>query len=248
VQSHDPIHAVRNPLNEEFDKYDILYLRSCTIVKRELGSCILTKFAFPLRLLIMAGLVVLLLGLFIPLASGSTVGNFLFQSQPPSQSSPPVQSSPPHGKPGVGIGMGTGGVLQLTYVDNDWVQAPDASGKIKIWEPYREDHPKYTGWPPAIDYTVWKLPCQDFGFNRINWREDGRWFYVLYLRTETSGMKRLQSFNPGCPDKTFVSWLVVPDIDEEVLANEDLLFEVYLHKDSYYGPYGPILRGELIRD
>lgn len=132
------------------------------------------------------------------------------------------------------------------------VYAPDATGKITIWGTYLEDHQKFADWPNSIDYAVSKLPCLDFV--QSNDYNSGRWFYALYLITKTGQRHRIQSFNPGCPDTSFKSWQQVPYLSEELLLNEDLVFEVHVELDDnwdtpdFYFPWTVVLRGQDIID
>lgn len=118
---------------------------------------------------------------------------------------------------------------------------------------FRDDHPTYPGFPPSVQYQVDHLQCQDFSFGyHDGGYYHGRTFYTLYMTVGTGERERLQSFNPGCPQSTYNSWVVLPYMPDELLINENLLFEVYFEVDDYYDTpsvssgAGLILRGEDI--
>jgi hypothetical protein len=127
------------------------------------------------------------------------------------------------------------------------ISAPDASGKVTIYGTYSENNINQIDWPPSIDYAVTKLPCLDF---EHNWGNSGRYFYALYLVTESGVRYRIQNFNPGCPDTHYKSWVIVRDIPEEVLLSQDIVFEVHVEIDEgwdtpdYGYDFTLVLRGE----
>ena len=163
-----------------------------------------------------------------PGQSNSPPGPF---NSPPGQFKSPLPPYPPVG--GKGAGAGPIRAVQLNYMDdNSWVNSPDASGVVSVNKAWPEDHPKYPGFPPAINYSISKLECLWRWDMSMSYGDQGRWFYSLYMTLGYSGRQRLQSFNPGCGYMNYQSTVVLPYISEEALATENLKFEIIIERDD----------------
>jgi hypothetical protein len=235
-----------------------------------------SNLAILFRIVAIVSLAFLILSLILP---GMGVFGFMASAFDSPNTSPPDTSppGPPHPPPGQshsppgpfksppgpfksplppypggkGVGLGPVRHIDLSFFPYSMVNAPDASGEITISGKYPDDHPKWADFPQSIDYAVSKLPCQDFVNDNIP-GYSGRYSYALYLITETGERYRLQSFNPGCPNTSYKSWVLLPYIPEEILLSEDVVFEVHVERDDgwdspdyYYGP-SLVLRGEDI--